>query len=365
MKEDDSVQCLVDGKGALWRVQCDAATGVCIYAPDAELDSEGNRVRPLERVSECFQTAPFDQDKLRAEGYTLVQGLPPTPYGWHRDRLGKVFQYNFDLHRRVYLGGGWAPEIRRGEQNSRRSMVEFGLLELQEYSASNRNSIRHRLRLLEGEIRLAPFWATGYLLRYDFSVRRQDPLLRVTTFLGEPRRYDLRSNVGLFFEILGLETRDTLNGSTNLWRYGTANITLDLLQSRDLASYLRVRGGALLDRVVPRDSPLGRLTSFTPNLAMDLDWTLDSNGFHHLTGLASLEVPQTIDPERGQPTHSRRVRGELGYEVIVMALNDQPLTMRTVVSAVKRDDLQGFSSDWAYSAIVGLRFNLWAPARIP
>jgi hypothetical protein len=363
MDWDKSTQCLADGKGQVWRVQCDAETKVCIYAPDSELDAEGNRLRPLERMPVCNGEGPFDQDRLRAEGFHLMQGLPPTPYGWYRDRFGKVFQYNFDLHRRMYLGGGWAPELRGGDQNTRRTLIEFGLLEWQTFDNNERNPKRHRIRLLEGELRLAPFWATGYLFRYDFSVKRRDPLVRITTFFGEPRRYDIRSRMGMFMEIAGLEVRDTSQGNATLWRYGTANLTFDILQSSDLYSFLRVRGGALVDRVILERQAGQNRTSLTPNVAVDLDWTLDSNGFHHLTGLASFESPQTMGPTAGQPTFARRLRAELGYEVIAMALNDQPISLRIATSAARRDDIPGFPTGWIYSATAGLRFSLWAPAR--
>jgi hypothetical protein len=363
MDWDKPTRCLRDGKGQEWRVQCDAETKVCLYAPDAELDAEGNRLRPLDRMPDCFDRGLFDQDQLRAEGFHLEQGLPPTPYGWYRDRFGKVFQYNFDLHRRMFLGGGWAPETREGALNTRRSVIEFGLLEWQGYDDNERNPKRHRVRLLEGELRLAPFWATGFLFRYDMSIKRRDPLVRITTFFGEPRRYDLRSRMGVFIEAAGLEVRDTSVGNATLWRYGTTNFTFDIWQSNDLYSFFRVRGGALVDRVLLDKQAEQNRTSFTPNAALDLDWTLDSNGFHHITGVASLESPRTVDPSAGQPIFATRLRGELAYEVIAMALNDQPISLRLATSAARRDDIPGFPTGWIYSATAGLRFSLWAPAR--
>jgi hypothetical protein len=363
MDWEKPTRCLRDGKGLAWRVQCDAETRVCVYAPEDELDADGNRLRPLERMPPCSDEGLFDQDALRADGFRLVQGVPPTPYGWYRDRFGKVFQYNFDLHRRLYLGGGWAPEIRDGEQNARRSVIEFGLLEWQSYNPLDRNPKRHRLRLVEGELRLAPFWATGYLLRYDVSVKRRDPLVRFTTFFGEPRRYDMRSRMGMFLEVAGLEVRDTAAGNATVWRYGTTNLTFDLWQSSDLYSFFRIRGGGLVERLLLEQGATQNRTSLTPNVAAELDWTLDANGFHHLTGLASLESPRTINPRDGQQTFATRLRGELGYEVIALALNDQPISLRFSTSATRRDDIHGFSTGWIYSATAGLRFSLWAPAR--
>lgn len=365
MAWDKPVRCMTDGKGQLWRVQCDAASKLCIYAPDAELDADGARLRPLERMPDCSDMGPFDQDKLRADGFRLEQGLPPTPYGWYRDRFGKVFQYNFDLHRRIFLGGGWAPELRGGEQNFKRSMIDFGLLEWQYYDGADRNPTRHRLRLVEGEIRLAPFWATGFLARYDLSIKRRDPLVRLTTFFGEPRRYDIRSKLGLFFEAGGLEVRDTSSGNATLWKYGTANLTFDLWQSSNLYSYARVRGGGLVERLTLEKQAAENRSALTPNAALDLDFTLDSNGFHHLTGLASIEAPQTLDPSAGQRLSATRIRTELNYEVIALALNDQPISLRIGTSASRRDDLPGHPTGWNYSATAGLRFSLWAPARDP
>lgn len=370
MDWNQPVQCLRDGKDQVWRVQCDAQTKICLYAPDAEVDSEGARLRPLERMPDCASEGPFDQDALRADGYRLEQGLPPTPFGWYRDRYGKVLQYNFDLHRRMFVGGAWAPEIRGGEQHTSRSLIDFGLLEWQHYDPTDRNPTRHRLRLVEGELRFAPFWATGYLIRYDVSVRRRDPLLRLTTFFGEPRRFDIRSRLGLFFEGMGLEVRDTPAGNATSVRYLTADVTFDLWQSSDLYSFIRLRGGGLVESLrIPREAgqpaPRNDVRSMlTPNAALDIDLTLDRNGFHHVTGLASYEAPQVLSDHRGEPGSYARYRGELGYEVIALALNDQPISLRFATSASRRDDIPGFTSGWNYSATAGLRFSLWAPARV-
>jgi hypothetical protein len=70
-----------------------------------------------------------------------------------------------------------------------------------------------------------------------------------------------------------------------------------------------------------------------------------------------------VDPSAGQPTFATRLRGEIAYEVIAMALNDQPISLRLATSAARRDDIPGFPTGWIYSATAGLRFSLWAPAR--
>jgi hypothetical protein len=355
--------CLEDGKGMRWRVQCDAGTKVCLYAPESELDDGGNRIRPLERVPDCEGTGLFDQEALTRDGYRLVPGLPPTPYGWYRDRYGKIFQFNFDLHRRLYVGGAWAPEYRDGTAKLGRSLIDFGLLEYQSFT-DERNPTRHRLRIVEGEVRLAPFTANGYLLRYDVSHRRQDPLFRLTTFFGEPRRSDYKMNLGIFLEAVGLEAQSTPQGNVTLWRYGTGHLTFDLWQSSDMYSYLRVRGGAALERILTENSALPDRSAFTPGGAIDADFTLDANGFHHIVATGSVESPQFF-AQRSQDKRSSALRGkgEISYEVIALAINDQPISLRFATSAGRRDDLPGYPDGWVFTSTAGLRLSLWAPAR--
>src|SRR5262245_1069766 len=43
MDPERPVTCAKDKEGKVWRLQCDHAAKVCLYAPDEELDSEGIR----------------------------------------------------------------------------------------------------------------------------------------------------------------------------------------------------------------------------------------------------------------------------------------------------------------------------------
>src|SRR5665647_1376128 len=110
MDRDRVVHCASDKEGTLWRLQCDPATKTCLYAPNAELDGDGDRAKPLERARECEVDLPFDRAKLEAEGYTMLPGRPDAPWGWMRDDRGRVFQVNFDLKKRLYFGVGYTPK---------------------------------------------------------------------------------------------------------------------------------------------------------------------------------------------------------------------------------------------------------------
>jgi hypothetical protein len=363
MKHDKGVVCLEDGEGRRWRVQCDDAARVCLYSPDSELDADGKWRRPLERAPTCFSSGIFDKPGMEAKGYRVVRAIADAPYGWMRDERGRVFQVNFDLHRRLYVGGSWAP-IRAPEGNdATRVAVEFGLLVFDHWEPGG--STRHRLRLVEGETRVAPFSADVVLAHWDLSHRYDNPLVRVTTFFGRPRRHDLLVNVGAWAEAGGFEIHEAPGGDETLWRFATVNGTIDLWQSRDLDSYVRLRGGAGLERTyVTREAGVDR-SAFTPGGAVETDVTIDREGFHHVTGEVGVELPRIYDGETEVGKRARRFKTEVGYEAILIALNDQPITVRLAAGASRRDDIPGLPERWAFTANAGLRFSLWAPARRP
>ena len=353
--------CTRDAKNERWRVQCDEPSKTCLYTPDAEVDEQGTRMRPLDRIDECTEDKPLDLEQKRRDGYAIVAAIAPAPYGWMRDERGRVFQYNFDLHRRLYVGGGLFPSLVDGRQKTR-GYVDLSLLQLDLYSGGDR-PLRHRLRALEGEVRLAPFAAEGFLFRYELSERRRDPLLRVTTFVGRPRRTDLSVDTGLFVEAMRWEivpVPDAGDASTKRWL--TVAGTFGLWQSRDLYSYVRLRVGAANERV---STDRGDRDALTPIAAVEGDVTLDADGFHRVTAQVAADAPRFYQSHAGFRGEATRLRADVGYEVIILALNDQPVTLRLSGTASKRDDLPGYPTGPVFSGNLGLRFNLWAPAREP
>jgi hypothetical protein len=362
---EQGVVCLEDGEGRRWRVQCDDAAKHCLYAPDSELDEEGKWVRPLERAPTCVSAGLFDKQGLEAKGYTLQRAIADAPYGWMRDERGRILQVNFDLHRRNYVGISYAPLLRGPEgEEHKRMAVEFGLLVFDHYVPSS--ATRHRLRLVEGETRLAPFSADVVLAHYDVSHRYDNPLLRISTFFGRPRRHDLMLNIGLWVEAGGLEIHEAGTGDETLWRFATAHGTLDLWQSRDLDSVVRIRGGVGLERTyVGSDAMADDRPAVTPGGALEGDVTLDDDGFHHVVAQAVFEAPYYYDGETVVGRRAQRMKAEVSYEAILIAINDQPVSVRLAAGGERRDDLPGLPEKWAFTASAGLRFSLWAPARWP
>ncbi|MCY1043429.1 hypothetical protein OV208_19080 [Corallococcus sp. bb12-1] len=336
-----------------WRAQCDETKKECLVAPAWELDSEGHETgKPLERVSMCLEVMPA----AMARAYRLVPAIAEAPPGWYRDERGRVLQYNFDLHRRIRVGGAWAPRwLHETAGRDDRVRVDFGV----DLEWPGDPGQLHRMTLLDTELYLgdaSSFEAT--LLSYDFRSERDEPLFRVTTFYGRPRRFDVFANLGFWLEVLHAEQVRREDVKADFLTLGSTQATLDLWHSRDLVSYVRLRAGPSVER----DRTNGFLT-LVPAAALEGDLTVDRDGFHHV--LFGVEAQKVLLAERveGRPLRPERLRLRASYEVIALAINDQPVSLTLDGRGTWRDDLANAPAGWEWSAQAGLRFSLWAPAR--
>lgn len=339
-----------------YRMQCDEVRKECLLAPAHELDADGVETElPLERVRMC---TVFVQGTERAqEGYRFLPAVADAPPGWYRDERGRVMQFNFDLHRRVWLGAAWAPLWKREWPEALgRMRMDFGI---RTESPADDGRVLNRFTFLDTELFLGPHQSLdATLLRYDFSTDRDRPLLRVSTFLGKPRRFDIGADMGAWFEVLRLEQLHRDGTEASFLTIAATHATLDLWHSRDLVSFIRVRAGPSLER----DRTNG-FSTLVPGAALEGDFTLDPHGFHHLRFGVEAEKVYLDKEVEGRPLNPERLNVRAGYEAILLALNDQPLSLVLDGRGTWRSDLPGVSADWEWSAQAGLRFSLWAPAR--
>lgn len=338
-----------------FRLQCDDVRRVCLVSPTRELDDEGVETQePLARTQPCSYSS-VDWQRRAARGWRFLPAVAEAAPGWFRDERGRVMQFNFDLNRRVYLGGGWSPLRLRTEDGFRNTYrAEFGV-EI-EFPDDERDTL-FRIHLLETEFYLPDNSGSFTTFRYDWSHLQSRPVARLSTFIGKPMRFDLNLNLGGYLEALTFETIRRGGQTESQLMLATAQPTFDLWHSKDLVSYVRIRTGPGLALDTVREA-----VRLAGQAALEADVTMDPDGFHHLRLLAEGEqLFFTRVP--GRSAHPQRLRLRAEYEVVFLAINDQPLSLVLDGRGTWRNDIEGYPAGWEWSAGAGLRFSLWAPAR--
>ena len=323
-----------------FRVQCDRLTRTCLAAPNGQLDADGAKLDvDLERTAYCSQEEPAGA----TEDWPFFEAIAEANPGWYRDERGRVMQVVFDLGRRVHFGGAWAPFYRAdGQGGAGRAFVELGTF----ISWESSDSV-WRLRLLEGSAWLGPdnrFEA--HALSLSSSKRIEKAPIFITTFLGGARRFDVPLALSWGLELGHLEAI----GGRTFFAPAELDASVDLWTSKDLESFLRLRFGPGVEyEVASKD------WAFRPGAALEADVTLDRQGHHHLVGLALWEQRIGADP-------GLRLKARVGYEAILFALNDYPVTFLAELRGVWRTDIPALPG-FEVSGQTGLRFSLWAPER--
>jgi hypothetical protein len=356
LKWDVPSRCLVRGD-VYYRAQCDEKERRCLVAPDGELDPDGVATARLERAPECVGPPLLITD-LTSRGYAIVPALAEAPPGWYRDERQRVMQVDFDLNTRFYLGGGGL-FVSDGPWSGNAVIAGGGRWD-RPFTWWDAPGLA-RMHFLEG-------WASadgnhGELLVFGVDASRvyPTPLLRITTFFGKPRRFDPPLYFGLWAEGLRMEFLET-DGGEAFDRTMMANgaVTVDLWRSKDLADFVRVRVGAGYEEAMGGD-----WSSFVPHAAVEGELTLGRNGFHHVRASALSEwltnSGDGLDARLAENRSRLTVKGE--YEVILFALNNQPVSFALEAKATKRDDVPDYATGWIVQGGAQLRFSLWAPPR--
>lgn len=339
-----------ESTGPEWRAQCDDKTRTCLLAPNFEVDSDGRPAGSLSRNGWCDPSR--SEQGLLDEGWQFVDAVADSPPGWRRDARGRVMQVSFDLHRRVYLGGGWVPWA---EGPGRFQGLLATGFEAQWLDDDENAAMMYRLKLFEGEAYSDASWLQATAIHFDTSRGGKKPGLRVTTFFGTPERHDVDLSFGFWLDVLSVEMRRTGPRDHANLGFGGIGGTLDLWHSKDLESYVRLRAATAFEQ-----DRTTRVVNFLPTGAAEADIVLGDKGLHHLRALAQY---QHVMPMKDGPKQGDRLRFKLAYEVGLIALNDQPLTAVVEGRADWRTDLPDTPETWDYVGQISLRFSLWVPAR--
>lgn len=286
------------------------------------------------------------------------------PWGFYRDRQGRTMQVSFDFGRRLWLGVGYAPRLRStGETEFSPAAFDFGAA-WDQLAPDGRT--RHRFRVLDGQVRLHSFGLDVVGFRYDMSHRYQHPLLRVTTFFREPARRDLYLNVGIYTEALRFEVAPRGIAGEHVLTLGNVQATLDLWQSADLRSYVRLRVGPGVEMRIGPWGDETRYVGLLPQGTLEGNFILGHRAMQQLTFRVRGDFLRSATWQAQPLPGDWLANAEAAYEAIIMAINDQPVSLRLAGSACVRDDAQEViagvpAARVAWTGMAGIRMSFFAP----
>ncbi len=372
LRWDRPVQCMVGPDGKVVRVQCDDPNhpAECLVAPN--LSAEGTELR---RVNECSVLAdPRAYENLVHTGVRLTAAVAEAPPGFSRSDKGRAYQTKFDLLDRVYVGLAYAPMFARGGVGTPTpSALSLGLVQaeigMDASVLSPHGRSRHDFQVLSGNVTFDDFHFTGVVFAYDYQQVHRRPAFWVTTFFGEPHLYPAAVPLGWGFRIMNVEDRPPSAPGTFDMEITEVHMSWNPWQSSDMYSRLRLEAGADVGKAwanradISEGLSTGRVyVGFTS--AMRLRVALGDGGLHYLFADFAYLRP-TLLPDGTNPTLPiNKLKGVVAYERVLVAINDQPLSLRLSVSGLARDDLAGGARNVELGGTAGLRFSFWAPPRV-
>jgi hypothetical protein len=312
-------------------------------------------------------------------GPALAQAAPPDEVGaaavslpgFYRDPRGRLMQVSFDLQSRLWLGVAYAPRVRpNGRKELAPAAFDFGLVH--ELDGADGRT-RHRFAFMEGEARLNPFGLDVTAVRYDLSHAYELPLLRVTTFWPQPARHDLNLNIGLYSEVGRLEIEPLGEEGNHQLTLGSVQATLDLWQSWDLRSYVRLRFGPVAHMRLGPWHEEARYLSSLPETALEGNFILGRRALQQLRFRLRGEWLRTIALQPVPLGRDWLVEGEASWEIILLAINDQPVSLRLAGRAGTRDKgpkavvsaapepSAGDTQDIDWTLTAGVRISFFSP----
>jgi hypothetical protein len=298
-----------------------------------------------------------------------VPAIAEAPPGYARSDAGRPYQVQFDLLDRVYVGAAWTPTFRRPDAHSPapagfplgRGRVEIGF----EASVLNPHGrSRHDFRVLEGAVSFSDLQISGLLFAYDYQQAHRRPAFWVTTFFGEPHVYGVPLPLGWGFRTVRVEDRPPGSRRALDFELGEVHVSWNPWQSRDLYSHLRFEAGADVGRrLADRAAGFGSGDWYVgPTGAVRSRLALGQGGLHYL--FVDLDVARPLvtgGDLTGRPF--MRLAGSFAYEGVLVAINDQPISVRLAATGNAREDPATQSRMVELGATAGLRFSFWAPPR--
>jgi hypothetical protein len=371
LKWDQPIRCVHRPAGDVARVQCEGqgAARVCLVAPDHTPD--GADLRRTQPCPDVLGESVYEA--LVRSGARLVPAVAEAPPGFERSDRGHAYQVKFDLLDRVYIGASWSPVFQRpGVADASPSGLAFGRARAEigfEASVlSPHGRSRHEFRVLEGSASFADLQLDGLVFAYDYQQVHRRPAGWLTTFFGPPRVHEITMPLGFGFRIVDIEDRPPGSRSTLDIELAEAHASWSPWQSSDLYSHLRVEAGAdagkfWRDRAVVADGFGTGRWYVGPTGAVRARLSLGEGGLHTLHADLTYRRPVFVDGDLAG-RQMNRIKGSFAYEGVLIAINDQPISVRVAATGASRDDPQTGVRSVELGMNAGLRFSFWAPPRV-
>lgn len=281
--------------------------------------------------------------------------LPP---GYIIDEYGRPLKTSFDLRRRYHLG---VYDMMRVYEDQGFGLNRHSLLvqvggshEIYDAEISR----RHRHRFAEGRLSLAPFEIDALAYGYDSSVSQDNAPIWITTFIGEPRRFDVPIALGAGYSLGRLHYRRTELSDLMVLNFAEGHINWEFYQGPRLENYLLISTGVGFGLIQPQAGSHTDIYA-SPELGLRGAWTVTEDGRTQL-GLQG-RMQWAWDLQTGH--HWQMGSLQASAEWTPMAINDQPLSIFLApeirYNQIPSADLQGLE----LRVILGARLSLFVPPR--
>ncbi len=374
LRWSDPIHCMRTTKGDIVRVQCDGPPEQrhCLVAP-SEMEGGGE----LLHVQECptIEDIPIYQ-ALMSSGAKIEPALAETPPGYSRSERGRAYQVKFDLLNRVYVGASWIPSFQRlsSAVPSPTEGSPFGLgrgqaeMGLHISALSTHGRARHDLRILEGTATFKDLEVNGLLFAYDYQHLHRRPAYWLTTFIGPAKVHPISPPLGWGFRVLAINDRPPAFRDTLDIEYAEVHAAWDPWQSTDLYSHVRVEAGGDVGEFWEDRSRLAR--GFKTGVgyagfsgALRSRFSLGEGGLHSIQMDVTYRRPTLLAGDN-IGSSINRVNATFAYEGVLIAVNDQPFSVRLAATGSSRDDPAAGARSFELGFSAGLRFSFWAPPRV-
>lgn len=358
--ERGEIICTDHPDGYSLQIQCDESSDRCLWArTDVSLDgSNGERQVNARDMPFCVPVPPGEWERRVSGGYEMVEASLPARFGYARDERNRLFQTHFDLRRRYFVGVGdtISSDLAQGDAVGQTVRFDVG----GRYEAYDRyEAHRHKYRFLEGSVLVAPFEVEGLFFAYDRGRVATEPNLWITTFIGEPRRFDINLDIGPGFHFGRLWYGDVEGSNVALIDLAQAHLNWEFLQSSDLEDYFGIRlGGGIGIGTDP--SPDGNVRVYAyPEVALIGALRIGEKGLWEIDGELRGRWGGVVDPLGSW----WEVRGAASLERILIAINDQPISIFAEPSVHwHRAD---YGERFAAQMLIGGRISFFTPAPRP